>query len=130
MTDSLRSDGIEAMANTIPTRAVGSATTPLQVAFIREMVLGQDARGYIANCGAIEHATPPEYAKVKCPILIIAGDEDKSAPIEGCKTIVAGLTGVEESKKKIEVLKGVGHWHCVERGEEVEKLIGEFCSGL
>jgi pimeloyl-ACP methyl ester carboxylesterase len=118
------------MANTIPTRAVGSATTPLQVAFIREMVLGQDPRGYIANCGAIEHATPPEYAKVKCPILIIAGDEDKSAPIEGCKTIVTGLTGVEESKKKIEVLKGVGHWHCVERGEEVEKLIGEFCNGL
>lgn len=118
------------MANTIPHRAVGPSTTPLQKAFIREMLLSQDPRGYIANCRAIEHATPPGYAKVKCPILIIAGDEDKSAPLEGCKLILGELKGVPEGKKKLEVLKGVGHWHCVERAEEVEGLVGGWCEGL
>jgi pimeloyl-ACP methyl ester carboxylesterase len=115
------------MANTIPFKATGSLATPLHKAFIREMVLAQDPRGYIANCRAIENATPPEYARVQCPVLIVAGEEDKSAPLEGCKYILGEL---KTENKRLEVLRGVGHWHCVEAGEQVAKLVGEFCDGL
>lgn len=115
------------MANTIPYRATGSNATSLHKAFIREMILAQDPRGYIANCKAIEQATPPDYAGVKCPVLIIAGDEDKSAPLEGCKFILGELA---TEKKQLEVLKGIGHWHCVEATDEVAKLVGGFCHGL
>jgi pimeloyl-ACP methyl ester carboxylesterase len=115
------------MANTIPYRATGSLASPLHKAFIREMLLAQDPRGYIANCKAIEKATPPDYKGVKCPVLIIAGEEDKSAPLEGCKYILGELA---TENKELEVLKGVGHWHCVEAGDQVVDLVGRFCDGL
>ena len=116
------------MADIIPHRAVASSATHAHKAFIREMILSQKSEGYIANCKAIEKATPAEYAKVKCPVLIIGADEDKSTPVSGCEEIMKGLTGLKEgegegSGKKLVVLKGVGHWYCVERPDEVGRLV-------
>ena len=121
--------GMEAMANTIPNAATGPNTSSLAKAFIREQILSQSPQGYIANCRAIQNATPPDYSSVKCPILVIAGSVDKSAPLEGCKKIFSEL-GTEEGKKSLEVLEGIGHWHCVEAPEEVGRLVAEFCGGL
>lgn len=120
-------DGIESMANTIPNAATGGKATATQKGFIREMLMAQDPEGYIANCKAIEHATPPDYANVKCPVLIIAGDQDKSAPLPGCEYILGELgTG----HKQLEVLKGIGHWHCVEAPDEVGPLLQAFIQKL
>ncbi|KIX94882.1 uncharacterized protein Z520_09572 [Fonsecaea multimorphosa CBS 102226] len=121
--------GMESMANTIPNGATGPGTTALQKAFIREMLLAQSPEGYCANCHAIELATPPEYAKVKCPMLIIAGDQDKSAPLAGCEMIFKEL-GTAPERKKLEVLKGVGHWHCVEAPDEVGRFVRQFVEQL
>lgn len=38
--------------------------------------------------------------------------------------------GTESSEKKLEILEGVGHWHCVEASEEVAKHIAEFVGKL
>ena len=99
------------MANTIPNAATGSRSTPLQKAFIRELLLGQNPLGYISLC------------RVKAPLLLIAGEEDKSAPLDGCKHI---LGSVSSSTKKLEILPKVGHWHCIEASDEVGKLIADF----
>ncbi|KAJ5774267.1 Alpha/beta hydrolase fold-1 [Penicillium paradoxum] len=115
--------GMEPMANTIPSGAVGSRSTPLQKAFIRELILGQDAKGYAALCRAIASAQPPDYAAVKAPFLLIAGEEDKSASMEGCQYI---YEHVSSQQKSLEVLKGVGHWHCIEAADEVGGLIAKF----
>jgi pimeloyl-ACP methyl ester carboxylesterase len=115
------------MANSIPSAATGPNTTALQKAFIREMIMAQDPQGYIANCRAIENATPPDYASVTCPILIIAGDIDKSAPLDGCKHIYESLGS---SKKDLNVMEGIGHWHCVEDGETVGTLMKNFVDHL
>lgn len=115
---------MDAMANTIPSAATGPATTPLMKAIIREMLLGQSVEGYVLNCRAIEEAVPPKYADVKVPVLIIAGEEDKSAPVKGCEYILRELGSQD---KKLEVLDGVGHWHCVEAPERVGELVKAFC---
>lgn len=125
----VQTQGMEAMANAIPNAATGRNATATQKAFIREMLLAQSPEGYVANCKAIQFASPPEYAKVKCPVIIVAGKEDKSAPVEGCEVIFGGL-GTEEGMKRLEVLDGVGHWHCVENPEKVGGLVREFCEGL
>jgi pimeloyl-ACP methyl ester carboxylesterase len=125
----VQSGGMESMANTIPNAATGPGATALQKAFIREQLLAQDPEGYIANCRAIENATPPAYRDVNVPTLMIAGEVDKSAPLEGCKLIFGSL-GTGEGKKKLEVLHGVGHWHCVEAPDEVGRLVREFVEGL
>lgn len=115
------------MANTIPSAAVGSRSTPLQKAFIRELLLGQDPKGYAALCRAIATAQPADYAAVKAPFMLIAGKEDKSASMEGCKHI---YDHVSSQKKSLEVLEGVGHWHCIEAADEVGGLLAQFASEI
>jgi pimeloyl-ACP methyl ester carboxylesterase len=115
--------GMEPMADTIPSGAVGSRSTPLQKAFIRELILGQDPKGYAALCRAIASAQPADYAAITAPFLLIAGEEDKSASMEGCEHI---FERVSSKQKSFEVLKGVGHWHCVEAADEVGALIANF----
>lgn len=122
-------DGMEAMANTIPNTATGPNATATQKGFIREMLMAQDPEGYCANCKAIELATPPNYAAVKCPMLIVAGEVDKSAPLAWCQTIFERL-GTDNKGKRLEVLKGVGHWHCVEAPDEVGPLVRGFVEEL
>ena len=132
----VEAEGMDAMANTIPVAATGSRATSSQKAFIREMILGQEVPGYVANCIAIRDAEPPVYADVECPVLIVAGREDKSASVEGCQKVFDGLTklqegGAKEGKvKKMVVLEGVGHWYCVESPDEVVREIKTFLEGV
>ncbi|KAJ5947821.1 hypothetical protein N7466_000836 [Penicillium verhagenii] len=125
--DTVLESGMEPMANSIPFAAVGSRSTPLQTAFIRELVLGQDPKGYAALCRAISAAKPADYAAVQAPFLLIAGEEDKSASMEGCEHI---FQHVSSKTKSLEVLKGVGHWHCIEAADEVGSLISQFADGI
>jgi len=114
---------MEAMASTIPTAATGTLSTSLQHAFIRTLLLSQTPAGYISMCRVISSATPPNYAKIQVPVLIIAGEEDKSAPLQGCEEILKRI-GTEE--KRMVVLKGVGHWICIESPEKVSDAIANF----
>lgn len=38
--------------------------------------------------------------------------------------------GTEEVRKEIEVLDGVGHWHCVEAGEVIGGRIVRFAMAI
>lgn len=113
---------MEAMANTMPTGATGSNSTPLQHAFIRTLLLSQKPEGYCSMCKVIGGASPPDYASIKMPTLMVAADEDKSAPLANCKEIFEETGG----PKSMEVLKGVGHWFCIEDHERVALLVGDF----
>ncbi|KAF3386983.1 3-oxoadipate enol-lactonase 2 [Penicillium rolfsii] len=125
--EAVRNEGMERIANTVPSAAVGSRSTSLQRAFIRELLLGQDPEGYVALCAAIANAQVPNYAAVQAPFLLIAGEEDKTAPMEGCQFI---LEHVGSQSKSLEVLKGVGHWHCIESPEEIGRLLAQFVGGI
>ncbi|KAJ6110652.1 Alpha/beta hydrolase [Penicillium sp. IBT 16267x] len=119
--------GMESMANSVPSAAVGSRSTPLHKAFIRELLLGQDPKGYVALCQAISTAKPADYAAVQAPFLLIAGEEDKAASMEECQHI---FQNVSSKSKSLEVLKGVGHWQCIEAPDEVGSLIAQFADGI
>ncbi|KAL3474213.1 Alpha/Beta hydrolase protein [Aspergillus californicus] len=119
--------GMEPLANSIPYQATGSAATPLARSFIRELVLGQDHKGYAALCQAIANAPAIDYSTIRVPFLLIAGEEDKSASMEGCQYI---FDHVSCENKKMEVLKQVGHWHCIESPEEVGMAIADFVAAI
>lgn len=121
--EAVQKDGMQPMADTVPQAAVGSKASPLASAFIRELLLAQDPAGYCNNCRVIVDAKPPSYSKISIPILILAGEEDKSAPLEGCKKMFEEMG---TSEKKLEVMQGIGHWHCLEAFEDVAKLIEGF----
>ncbi|KAK2768871.1 hypothetical protein FQN54_000731 [Arachnomyces sp. PD_36] len=122
-------EGMEAMADTVPGAATGSKSTPLQESFIRALLLSQQPVGYVSLCKVIAEASPPEYNKVTCPLLIVAGEDDKSAPLQGCQTIFDSC-GTDAQAKKIEILKGVGHWHCIEAADTIGPLMESFARKL
>lgn len=111
------------MANSIPYQATGSRATPLKRAFIRELILSQKPEGYAALCRAIASSKASDYAAITSPFLVIAGEEDKSATLEGCQHI---YDAVKSRNKRMEVLAQVGHWHCIEANDEVGKLMCDF----
>jgi pimeloyl-ACP methyl ester carboxylesterase len=119
--------GMQPMADAIPGAAVAKNASSLVKAFIRELLLGQSPEGYCSNCRVIANAKPPNYPQIKIPILILAGEEDKSAPLEGCKRMF-GEIGTNE--KKLEIMPGVGHWHCLEAPDDVVKYIESFYSDM
>lgn len=116
---------MDPMADTIPWAAVGSAATPIQSAMIRELLMGSDPAGYVSLCRVIASSWKalPAYEKVKCPALIIAGEEDKSAPLAGCQKIQE-LLGTKE--KQLFVMPKIGHWMAVEDPESVGEEIVKF----
>lgn len=120
-------DGMEPMANTIPKAATSEKASDLTRGFIRELIMGSEPKGYASHCQAIVDAREPDFAAVQAPICILAGNEDKSAPLEGCKYI---HEHVGSSKKDLKVLEACGHWHCVELPQQVAKEIESFCSSL
>lgn len=69
----------------------------------------------------------PDMRSIKCPVLILAGEEDMSAPMEGCQYL---HDKTASQIKELKVMKGVGHWHCVEAGDQVAHEIARFCSSF
>lgn len=89
--------------------------------------MAQDPEGYIANCRAIQSAKAPAYEKVECPLYVISGKVDKSAPPEGCQLI---HDSVSSKEKKIDFLEDMGHWYCVEDPELIGRSIAGWLGGL
>lgn len=118
-------DGLEALANTIPTAATGSKASALQQAFIRSLILGTSPEGYISLCNVIAKASKPEYSNITVPLLILVGSEDKTAPLSGAEAILNAY-GTSKDEKKIEILDGICHWHCVEAPEAVGQRVLDF----
>ncbi|KAH6673353.1 3-oxoadipate enol-lactone hydrolase-like protein [Halenospora varia] len=127
--EAVKQNGLESLANTIPTAATGSRSTSLHHAFIRSLILGTSPEGYISLCTVIANAKEPNYSSINVPLLLLAGEDDKTSPLESSKKIFESY-GTDVGKKRLDVLKGVGHWHSVEAPEEVGRLTGEFLEGL
>ncbi|KAK6585226.1 hypothetical protein PZA11_001953 [Diplocarpon coronariae] len=121
----VKADGLEPLANTIPSSATGSRSTPLQQAFIRSLILGTSPGGYISLCNVIAKAARPKYESTDVPVLILAGEDDKTAPLDSSHAIASSY-GTGSGEKSVQVLKGVGHWHCVEAADEVATAVDEF----
>lgn len=94
---------------------------------MRELIMGQDPKAYASHCQVIIDANEPDLASIKMPVLIIAGEEDKSAPLEGCQYLHDNLGS---NSKQLKVFDGVGHWHCVEDPDRTAAEIDGFVGGL
>ncbi|KAK0388527.1 hypothetical protein NLU13_4770 [Sarocladium strictum] len=126
--ETVSKDGMEAMAKVIPSAATGSKASSVAQAFIRTLLLSQSSEGYIGLCRAIANSQRPAYEKCKSPLLVIAGQEDRTAPTASCQTIF-DTWGSEASVKRMDILTGVGHWHSIESPEGVSGSIEAFLTG-
>ena len=119
-----RAQGMQPVADAI-VQASTAATTrreqPVAIALIREMLMRQDAEGYARACEALADAAPPDVAPIKCPTLLLTGDEDPIATATGMRAIGARLAG-----SRTRVVAKCGHWATFERPKETASALEEF----
>jgi len=116
--------GIGFLIEMVPSSAVGRNANDDHKRKIASLIVQSSPEGYIANCHVIADAAKavPNYSLVKQPALLIAGEDDKTAPYEGCVQVIEKSLGGQVTTEE---LVGVGHWHCVEAPEAVAVLIAK-----
>lgn len=66
-----------------------------------------------------------ELAKISCPTLVIVGDEDVATTPQKAAFIHQGIVG-----SKLETISGAGHSSCIEKPDEVNRLLKDWLKSL
>lgn len=118
----LRDKGTAAVAPGVVANALSETTRqdkPEVAAFVRELVMRQDAEGYARNGEALAAATDPGPIDPALPLLLITGSDDKVGPPDASEELAHGNATVE-------ILPGVGHWTALEAAGPVTELLIKF----
>ena len=119
-----RRDGMAPIADTLVQAAISAETRahhPAAAAFVREILMRQDAEGYARTCEALAAATSANLAGIRCPTLLVTGDEDGVSPPPAVKALGAGIAG-----SRVFVLTGCGHWTPIEKPAQVNATLLNF----
>jgi pimeloyl-ACP methyl ester carboxylesterase len=97
---------------------------------VRQMISSQSAEGYGATCEAICANThvDPDYAAIKCPTLLIAGDQDNISPLSRSEEL-RGLIGSGEKNVDLVVVHS-SHQQVLEDTEGVVKAMASVLALL
>jgi 3-oxoadipate enol-lactonase len=71
------------------------AVPPNNVEEVRKAVAASDAEGYARTCEMIVDSshTDPDYGKITCPVVLIAGDMDTISPLQRSEDVSKLLGG-------------------------------------
>ncbi|WP_281684398.1 alpha/beta fold hydrolase [Thalassobaculum salexigens] len=82
--------------------------------------LGIDLKASNGYAGAVEAA-----GKVACPVLIVAGDDDRMTPLKGAKALAGSFADA-----RLAVLPATGHMMSIERPDETLDALRDFLQGI
>jgi pimeloyl-ACP methyl ester carboxylesterase len=120
----LREKGTAAVAPAVVANALSETTRrdkPEVAAFVRELVMRQDAEGYARNCEALAAAPAPGPVDPALPLLLVTGSDDKVGPPEASEELAAA-----HGNATVEVIPGVGHWTALEAAQPVTDQLLKF----
>jgi 3-oxoadipate enol-lactonase len=116
--------GMQAIAEAIVQAATSTDTRahkPVTVALVRESLMRQDPEGYARSCEALAAAQPVDTAAIKCPTLLVTGEDDAVAPPQTVRSIGDRIAG-----SRVVVYPRCGHWTTYERPEECARELRDF----
>jgi 3-oxoadipate enol-lactonase len=119
-----RKEGLREIANAIVDAGTSSDTKinqPAAAAFVRESIMAQSAEGYASNCDALAVASRADLSRIACPVLLLTGDQDRSAPPDVGRAMASSISIAE-----MQVLAGCGHWATIERAKQVSYAMTMF----
>jgi pimeloyl-ACP methyl ester carboxylesterase len=119
-----RDQGLFEIAEIISEFALSPSTRekqPVTVAYVRESIAAQDPEGFARNCIALAEAQAARTELIRCPVLVVNGDEDMVTPLSGARALASRL-----SDARVEVLGRCGHWPTLERPLESQRLLRDF----
>jgi pimeloyl-ACP methyl ester carboxylesterase len=119
-----REQGMFDIAEAISTAALSASSResmPLTVAYVRDSISAQDPEGFARNCLALAEARAARLELIRCPVLVVNGDEDVVTPLSGARQLADRLADA-----RVEVLGRCGHWPTLERIPESQRLLRDF----
>ena len=128
----VRSDGMYPVADALLQVALSSTIRrelPLSVEMTRESLLAQDAEGYAQTCEALAVAEPARLDDVRCPVLLVTGDEDGVAPPQVVRALAERFRA-PGNEVTVEVLARCGHWTPFERAADCTRLARDFLARI
>jgi 3-oxoadipate enol-lactonase len=119
-----REQGMAAIAEGISDFALSSSSKqdqPVTVAYVRDAVGSQCPEGFARNCEALAGATSTRLELIRCPVLIVNGDEDNVTVLSGARHLASKLANA-----RIEVFNRCGHWPMLERTADSQRVLRDF----
>ncbi|HTW25816.1 MAG TPA: alpha/beta fold hydrolase [Acetobacteraceae bacterium] len=121
-----RGEGMRGIADAVVTAGTSDDTKtnqPAATAFVRESLMAQPADGYARNCEALAAVRAADLARIACPVLLLTGDQDRTAPPDTGRALASAISGAE-----LHILDGCGHWPTIERAKQVNYAVTLFHS--
>lgn len=123
----VRAEGIGAVVDAVVNGTLAPQTLaarPEIAGFVRELMLTQSLDGYVASLEAAMNGTPPDAAKLACPVVAVYGVEDKASPAAIAEGLVA-----DAPKAELRAVEACGHWHPIEQVAAVNAILDDFLRG-
>ena len=120
----VRAQGMLEVAEATSNAALSAHTRDndaLAVAFVRESLAAHDAEGYARNCLALAESQAAPAEQIRCPVLIVGGDDAGVTPLSVGRQLAPRLAAA-----RVHALPRCGHWPTVERPAECQRLLREF----
>ena len=125
--DSVRSQGMEAVANTTIERwftPAGRARLGAEVAAIRQIILDTPDEGFCACCAAIRDMDQRDtIPSISVPTLILVGEDDPSTPVSAAQFIHERIAG-----SRLVILKKAAHLANIEQADAFNAALHSFLS--
>lgn len=123
-------EGMGAVADAVLTGALTPGTREANAGLaglLREVLMSNDPPSYAAQCLALVNGSAKaDQPNIKCPTLIMVGDQDGVTPLANCRAIASAIPG----GAKIRVIPATAHMTMLERPEAFNAALIEFLSGL
>ncbi len=116
--------GMQAIADTLLQASTSAETKAKRfavMAWLRESLMRQDPEGYARTCEALAEAQPADTNAIKCPTILVTGDEDGVAPQAAVRAMSEKIAG-----STVEILRGCGHQTQIEKPEECIDILRKF----
>ncbi|KAH8598051.1 Alpha/Beta hydrolase protein [Bisporella sp. PMI_857] len=117
-------EGIEGIRDSTVANNVSPSSSDLVRTIVRQMISSQDGEGYAVTCEAIcgPSHIDPDYSAIKCPVLLIAGDQDKISPLSRSQELKELIGGGQSKVEHVHT----GHQHVLEDTKAVVKAMVSF----
>jgi pimeloyl-ACP methyl ester carboxylesterase len=116
--------GMQAIADALVQASTSAETKAKRLAvlaYVRESLMRQDPDGYARTCEALAEAQPADTGAIKCPTILVTGDEDGVAPPQSVRAMGEKIAG-----STVEVLRGCGHQTPLEKPDECIDILRKF----
>jgi 3-oxoadipate enol-lactonase len=99
---------------------------PALAGLLREVLLSNDPHGYAAHCRALaDGSVKGEQARIRCPTLILVGDQDPVTPLANARQVAAEIAGAV-----LRVIPATAHMTMLESPDAFNTALLEFLAAV